>query len=154
MTGGARNSVRVDTRRRLLELVRHRAQTLGAQCEYGTPPDGIAYGSVWFGDISGETTVADMRAGRKARNDEFSIEVHAFAFVTGDETGEAADRAVEELAGAVDDVLADDPSLGGTVPGLSWVRLDGPANGPNAFRTDEGHGSYRTLSVACLSRLV
>lgn len=148
-------SARVATRRRLVELLSAEPVGLdGTVVRYGTPPDAVNERSIWLGDITGETTVANMRAGRKARDDRYTIEVHCFAFALGDETGEAADLAVEELADAVVDAVHADVTLGGVIEGLSWcAQLGGPANGPDAFRTDDGHGSYRTLSLTCQARL-
>lgn len=82
------------------------------------------------------TGIRDLRAGRKSYRDEFEFDIGISA-QDGFDTASAAEARCDELTGAVLDICADDPRLGGTINGLQYVEIvqyDGPAS----FSTESG----------------
>lgn len=75
------------------------------------PGDEAGPDAMWIpaDGITGEITVANMKAGRKERDDRFEISYLARA--QGYTTATEAAERVEELCAVLEDVLADDPTL-------------------------------------------
>ena len=109
--------------------------------------------------LLGETTwpryaIATIKAGRKQRDERFSIEFEAWVLGTKNTTpsnpGPARDEAFAMVAEA-ENVLADDPSigLGNTV---QWVQIQPKSAGPRQF--EKGGWAYRiTGDFVALARL-
>lgn len=127
-------SLRVATKRRLLELLKAQLVTdgMGGQdgvaCTYSWPGGDLRDEHMWLGGSTGVVEVNDMRAGRKARNDVFQITVHFLAARGGQENAEDAEARAEQIYGACANVLADNPQLRSDVtdpttalPGIQWA---------------------------------
>ena len=99
--------------------------------------------------IRGRRQVAFLEAGRKTVEDDFTISFVFQAATPGADTLEAGDR-VEQMAVALADVLADDPSLG-DLDGLMWA-VESEANGPDHQLTDEGAIGFMHVDVECKAR--
>lgn len=146
-----RTSIRVDVRQRLVELLSAKAELANVQVEYGDPPDGANIEAVFLGSVDGEITTAARHAARVQRDDRWSMTVHVLATVDGGTLLEA-DRRCDQLAAAVEDVVARNPRLD-DLHGLVHAVVSGASLGPNAFRTETGATSYRTLTLSFLARL-
>lgn len=106
---------------------------------------------VWIGEATGEQRVPNMRAGRKDREDRFRVAVYCYSRRPGHDASEAEERA-EELAAVVDDVLAENVTLGG-LAGLIHAVV-GEVTGPDSEPyQDEGFHAWSALQVTCLARL-
>lgn len=120
------------------------------QVSYGRPADSmLARDCVWMGRVTGSDRVPVMSAGRKVREQEYSVQVIVWVAKPRGTVQEAEARA-HVLAAEINDALADDPSLGG-VDGLihatagSWeVEADQALEGPFCLIT---------FDVDCLARL-
>lgn len=119
----------------------------------GLPGKAVEREHVFVVRITGEREVAFMEAGRKTVNDEFTI---SFVFMTaepGAEVLEATDR-VEQMAGALEDILADDPALstgGEPLDGLMWA-VSARWDGPDHELTDEGAAGFLRADVDVRAR--
>lgn len=149
------NLVRVQARRRLLELVAARVAGVdGLSVLYRLPPNHPGRKVIAGGDVEGEVSVPTMRAGRKARLDSFDLTVWCLAGPGSVELDlsdpldpygyESLDRAVLELVQVVDDVLAEDPRLEGLA---GWVATLAAIEGPNAGPTQQGPESAAAVTV-------
>lgn len=84
----------------------------GVQVTYGRPADSqLERECVWVGDATGQQRVPTMKAGRKARHETYSIEVVCWVADTRGLISTAEARCFE-LVGEIEDVVADDPTLG------------------------------------------
>lgn len=97
-----------------------------------------------------ESGVRTLRAGRKARLDQFEISI-LFRTLLPQTTPAGAAERVEQLYGALDDLLAADPTLG-SVPGLQHAQVTS-WDGPDVIPTPEGHVGFIEARVACLTHL-
>ena len=109
-------SIRVATKARFVELLIEKLAAV--QVSYGWPQD-LEDECVWVGAATGPVTIPSYRAGRATRDDTFTVEVHFMAAKPG-QTAQDADRRVEELYSALEDICADNPSLGG-LDGLKYA---------------------------------
>lgn len=115
----------------------------------GLPGGTLEREHVFVARITGRRNIAFLEAGRKTRDDEFTI---SFVFMTatpGADTLDADDR-VEQMATALEDVLADDPALG-DLDGNFWV-VEAEVNGPDHELTDEGAVGFMHIDVECRAR--
>ena len=84
----------------------------GVQVTYGRPSDAeLDSECVWVGDATGQQRVPTIKAGRKARHETYSVDVVCWTVIQRGLVSEAEARAFV-LLGEVEDVVADDPSLG------------------------------------------
>lgn len=118
----ASTSVRVAAKQRLVELL---AVALApVQVTYAERVSNERQDErVFLGSVIGSVSVRDFRSGRKARDDTFSIIVY---FVAGkpQQTDIQADARVEELYGALENLLATNPRLAneaGPLDGIQWA---------------------------------
>ena len=115
----------------------------------GLPGGSLEREHVFVARITGRRNIAFMEAGRKTRDDEFTI---SFVFMTatpGADTLDADNRA-EQMSTALEDVLADDPTLG-DLDGNFWA-VEAEANGPDHQLTDEGAVAFMHIDVECRAR--
>lgn len=116
------------------------------QVEYARPTD-LETEAVWFGPSSFTQDYGPMQAGRKQRNETGSVGVSISAAVEGQTAQEADDR-VMELWAVLENVIADDPTLG------MLVLQAGIDNGTNQTVPDtEGECGYIHLTVMYAARL-
>lgn len=94
--------------------------------------------------------IANLKAGRKQRDETYSIEV-IFWVAKPRGVPYDADTRVWTLFAELEDLLADDPTLGG-VDGLAWAVL-GDVEGDVAIEA-EGPVAWLVASVDCKARLV
>jgi hypothetical protein len=146
------NSVRTAAKRKLTELLAERLP--GVQVSYGYAGRDAQDECVWTDDIvDGEVTIANMGAGRKQRDDRFTILVVFTSALPSHETAEEAETRVEELYNALEDVLADYPTLD-RLPGVGHAIQKGQAVGPESDPRDEGWAAFMSASVEVLSHLL
>lgn len=105
---------------------------------------------VVVGSVSYASEIANIKAGRKQRDERYSVEV---IFLVAKPRGapEDAETAVWGLFNALEDVLADDTSLG-AIDGLVWAAL-GSVEADVAMEK-EGPVAWVTANVDCYGRLV
>lgn len=106
---------------KLKELLTTAFSGTGVQVTYSAPLDAARLESVFMGDSRADQTIPVSRAGRQARQEVSLIDVHCNAVKAGDDASEAEARAFE-IAGEVEDALAEDPTLGGLATVASKVR--------------------------------
>lgn len=83
--------------------------------------------AIWLGPVeNSDLQRAGFRAGRDRRNEEYELTIFVEARSAKD--AQTAETLAYAYAGAIEEALADDPTLGSTA-GLQWVRV-------NAFRSD------------------
>lgn len=112
--------------------------------------DSFPRDAVLIGPISpSEFMIPTMVAGRKDRTDDFQFEVVMWSARPGDDPAETAGHCQTAMR-ALDNILADDPTLGG-VDGLLAATLASP-EGPDPHPTDEGYMSEAKATVECLCR--
>lgn len=145
----ATGNVRARVRATLAERVRAVPAIAGVQVVGHLTPD-IANEHILFGEITGAYALRNMKAGRKQRSDTFTQRVFVMAGRAGQTAAGAEERALELFA-ALDDVLADDPTLG--VAGVQWARL-GNVNGPDVAASDEGQVAFMEIEVDVLAHMI
>lgn len=106
--------------------------------------------SVWVNRITGKVTLPVGKAGRRARDDKFTITFVFMSARPGDSAEESEAR-VEGFYSALEDVLAADFKLGG-IDGLESAVM-GNVEGPVTDPTTEGHASFMAADVDCHARL-
>lgn len=67
---------------------------------------------IYLGEISGAMGIPTMRAGRKHRDEEFSLRINIDVLKAGGTQQDAEEEAYELMA-LIEDVVADDPGTGG-----------------------------------------
>lgn len=110
-------SIRTAAKVRLVELLA--VELTPVQVAYAWPGEDAKDECVFLGGVQGNVSVRDMRSGRKARDDTFTIAVHFYAGKPGQKAQEADERA-EVLYSALENVLADNPKLG-DLDGILWA---------------------------------
>ena len=120
------------------------------QVTYGRPADSmLSRNCVWLGRAAGADRIPVMSAGRKVREQTYSVTV--FVWVAKPRgTVEAAEDEAHDLLAEVEDALADDPALGG-VDGL--IHATAGTWEAEADLAKEGPFCLVTLDVDCLARL-
>lgn len=83
----------------------------GVQVEPGWPGDTLKDEAVWVDELDGELVIPVMSAGRKYRDDKFTVPFEIR--VTGKKDLDATMSRLSVIVAAIEDVLADDPGLDG-----------------------------------------
>lgn len=106
--------------------------------------------TIWVIRVTGETTFPFSMAGRKTRDDEFTVRLAFAALVPGDSEVEAEAR-VESYVDALENLIAADPSMGGLdgVMAATYSLVEGP----DTYPADEGFGAMSVVDVTVQSRL-
>lgn len=93
--------------------------------------------------------------GAKAARESGSVTCSALAWTgdVGDEAQQACRETVRDIVQAVDLALRDDPNLGGTVPGLMWVRY-GKNYRLTQLSAEDGTAALFYFEIAYEARLV
>ncbi len=126
------------------------ADMLDVEVALSYPGDEIGRDAIWLDAIDGASEVPTSRAGRSSRDDTFRL---TWQIRTADhDDAKSAMSRVEELAAAIDGMIADDPTLGG-LDGLLWASFDGLTRGPLPVQTPTGVIGYGEVVVECHSRL-
>ena len=92
-----------------------RPALVGVQVAYSHPGGTIEAESVYLGKARGSDEVPVVRAGRKKRQESYTLDVF-FDVVADGPTGQEASERAWTFFGELEDLLADDPSLGQTQP--------------------------------------
>lgn len=138
-------SIITATRARLVALLTAALPTVQVDYAYREPfPAEVVY----VGDVRASNNVADIRAGRKARDVEFTMDVFLVVTKDGDDQ-QTTDERCEVLYAALEDVLADDPKLGQT--NVLWARLGDEERTPGM--TADGRVATIRAEVVCRARL-
>ena len=117
---------------------------------HGWPGRNIERDHVWVDRVTGFLELPLLTAGRKFRDDKFTVRVAFQASAPGDDIAETVER-VLALYAHVENLLADDPGLG-EMDGLISAAL-GPVEGPDGSLTDEGAVSFVFADIAIHARL-
>lgn len=141
---------RAAVKARLVELLRRHATLRDVQVEQGIPA-GLAHEHVVIEDVTGLSEIRSVKAGRKFRQDQFTVTVHFLAGAKDGKDARAHDARVTAMYAALDDVLADDPTLG-RLAGLQHAQL-GQVDGPNSWGTEDGWVAGITAQIVCLTHL-
>lgn len=147
----AERSIRSKTKRRLQDLLEAKPDLFGVQILRGWDEQAPEREHIRIGDASGTLSIPVMTAGRKHRDDRYTISLYVFAGVPGRGAEEAEER-LEELVHVIGDVLADDHTLG-ELDGLVSAEM-GEYAGPKSDPTPEGSYGYATpVEINCHARL-
>lgn len=137
-------------RAQLVALLAARAGLAGVQVAYTHPGEATTFETVFLGDSRGTSEPATIRAGRKARHEHFTIDVWVEVVRDGPDAQTASERSWA-LAGEVEDMLADDPSLGLSQP--FWAVLAEEDQSVYVEDSHRGYVSRLRLGIECEARL-
>lgn len=107
----ARTSIRWTVTKHLVDLLRVDPDLAGVRIEPGYPGDDVAPEMIWVYGLDGELSIPLMQAGRKQRDDRFEIPFSIAVNLNADL--DTTFRRLTQIVAVIEDVLADDPSLGG-----------------------------------------
>lgn len=96
----------------------------GVRVDRVHPGDAELTEGIRIGDVHGHHDIAVMNAGRKRRDEQYTVDVFFEAALPGDDGRPAEERAFALLAEAEDEI-ADDPTLGGALTGQSGAAWAG-----------------------------
>jgi hypothetical protein len=145
----ATKSVRTAVIDALVTALKAKPVLANIQTSEGWPGKSLEHESVWVGKVTGLITFPLMMAGRKIRDDHFTVTIIFMSGNPGDTISDANDR-VETYYGALEDIFADDQTLG-SLDGVLSILLD-QVEGPRGAFTDEGATSYITADIAVHAR--
>jgi hypothetical protein len=124
----------------------------GVQVVYGRPADSeLARECVYVGDATGVQRIPTMRAGRKPREETYSVEVIVAVLLERGNTTDAESRAFTLLA-ECEDVVADDSTLGIASASGFFQAVAGSLDSV-ADLTAEGPACVIRWNVDCKARL-
>lgn len=145
----ATTNIRWAAAKRTIDLLRAHPTLVDVQVEPGWPGDTTRDEAIWLETIEGAVEIPVVNAGRKSRNDTFKM---SFTLRVVRGTLDEVMVRISELLAAFEDVLADDPGLGG-LDGVVAGTFDLP-NGPEAQDVvGVGPVAFAQVSITVLSRL-
>lgn len=147
MSDGASTNVRLESARWVVARLRPRLPH--AQVEPGWPGDNMGRDVIWVDEVEGDLTMPVMTAGRRHRDDHFTIPLELRTVRT---TLDDAADALSELFAGVEDVLADAHTLDDNVPGILSAEVSGERSLCARTPTDGARGFGR-LELALHARL-
>lgn len=142
----ARNTIRWDVTQHLVRQIRDRFPEI--QVEPGWPGDLLAAEAVWVDQLDGEVSIPVLSAGRKYRDDRFTIPFEIR--VAGKGTLDATMTRLSEIVAGIEDDLADDPGLG-TFDGLISAEITSERMTAGEIR-NVGWIGFGEVVVACHAR--
>lgn len=145
----ATTSIRRAAKRRLIDLLASQPTLTGVPGDTGSPGGQMKTEHYWIGTVTGPMSDPLMKAGRRIRDDEFTMTVVFRVDLPGGTQDEADERA-EELWSGLDELLAEDRKLDG-LEGVLWAVL-GQKEGPDGELTDEGAISAISQEVTVKAR--
>lgn len=104
----------------LLAALQARAALAQVQTGYSHPGDTREDESIYLGEVRGTSEVPLIRAGRKKREERYTLDVWFDVDAVGPDAQTASERAWS-LYGELEDILADDPTVGLGAP--FWAAL-------------------------------
>lgn len=134
----------------LVTLLTSAINDTNVQVAYGRPQDSmVRRESVFVADVSYSAEVANIKAGRKSYDEDFTVDV---VVAVGQPRGTTQDSETRVFAlfEYLRDLLADDPSLGG-VDGLVWAVLE--SVDAATAHTGESAVSVIEATVRCRARV-
>lgn len=106
----ALTSIRWQTVTQVIGLLEAEPTLTGVSIEPGWPGDRVPLAElIWIDELDGNVEIPVMTGGRKQRNDDFTIAMQIR--VLGQGTTNDTMRRLFEITAAIENVLADDPSL-------------------------------------------
>ena len=109
----------------LLTLLQANSTLSGIQCAYGDPGEAMRRECLYLGDVVSNTHDPEsLSSGRRRRLEDYTVDVEVFVQSKAAGQQEGEQRALV-LANAVEDTLADYPSLDDAVSGLMFVEVSG-----------------------------
>jgi hypothetical protein len=121
-----------------------------SQVSYGRPADAaLQRECVWVGAARGADRIPVMKAGRKCREQSYSVQVIVWVAMPSGQQDDADARAFEVLT-VIEGLVADDPSLGG-LDGLVHATA-GAWESVSDF-AKEGPFASISFDVDCLARI-
>lgn len=137
---------------KLLTLLKANSTLSTIQCSYGDPGEGMRRESIFLGEvISDSHTAESLSAGRRRRIETYTVNVEVFVQSKAAGQQECEQRAIV-LANAVEDVLADYPTLDDAVSGLMFVECSGMSMSAAEAGID-GPRTNVTVQVTAKARL-
>ncbi len=148
----APRSIRAATKGRLKELLESAPDLYDVQVLWGDETHSPDREHIRITDATGTVSIPTMNAGRKQRDDRFSVRLYVYSGVPGRAPQEAEER-VEEMCHVIGDILADDFTLR-DLDGLVAAEL-GEVTGPVSYAGGEGAiGWAGPIAVNCFARLI
>jgi rRNA maturation endonuclease Nob1 len=149
-------SNRAAVKQAVVDALTAHANLIDVPVSLGWPGKHIERRHVWIARTTGEVTYPHVMAGRKTRQDDYTITVLFYAAVPGDNIKEAEDR-VELMFQAFDDLAADGQALSDSdsdTLGLIWSLAAGTREGPNSELDDEKAIAVMTGDISVQARYV
>lgn len=147
----ATNSVRGPFKTKLIALLQGKEAVNGVQISYGFPGDKLEQDAVYTATCIGRVEITLMQGGRKQRDDNFDLTV---VVLTGQHglTPEQGEARAAVLLSAIEDVFADDPTLGLSGDGGVVAAEISSIDGPNTTLTREGAVSHFIVTISVHAR--
>ncbi|MDQ3107514.1 MAG: hypothetical protein M3Q68_06870 [Actinomycetota bacterium] len=121
------------------------------QVVWGRPQDSlVSRQCVYIADVSYASEIANIKSGRKQRDERYTVDVVISIYLPRGESQTCEERAYA-LLDSLENVLADDPTLGG-VDGLGWAVLGNVSVA--TVQLKEGPNCVIVADVDVLARLV
>lgn len=137
-------------KRQLIDWLKARPELNGIQVEYVWPGHALDRECVYGGKPTSTQKYAVMTSGRKPRDERSLIPVRIEVIRKGAEVRETDER-VEEIAAILENLLADNVTLGGSVSGLRYGGVVSFDSDWDVY--DETAESTATLEIEFSSRL-
>jgi hypothetical protein len=107
----ATTSIRWAVTKHLVDLLRADPDLAGVRVEPGYPGDDAGAECVWVYGLDGDLSIPVMTGGRKQRDDRFEIPFQVA--VQNNRDLDSTFTRLTQIVAAIEDVLANDPSMGG-----------------------------------------
>jgi hypothetical protein len=133
-----------------IDTLREHRLLVGVQVEPGWPGDEMQAELIWITDLTGQISMPFMVAGRKTRDDHFEIplQIRVSNRANRDDT---LSRVIQ-LVAAVQDILADDPTLG-DLDSLVSIGTEEFTENEMCASMPEGHLGFAELIIPVHARL-
>lgn len=126
------------------------ASLAGVQVAYGDPGGTGRRERLWLGDTEdGSQEPVALRSGRRRRDEEYVLSIHAEVIGSG-KTPEATEARAVALATVVEEIVADSPTLG--VPNVLWALVSGQDMATS--ETTDGPRTVITTRITIRGRLL
>lgn len=99
------------------------AALVDVSVSYSHPGNALPVEAVYLGDVRGTSEVPTSRAGRLARHERYTVDLW-ISVTTDGSSSEAAEARAAELLAEVEDVLAEDVTLGEEIVAATLAEVD------------------------------
>lgn len=130
----------------IIDRLRAHDDLVGVQIEHGWPGDTIKPEAIWVDGIDGDLQIESMQAGPKEYSDSFRLPFEVR--VANRSTGDVTATRMSEVAGAIRQTIAADPTLG-DFPNLDWALVDSQQQ--TCAETRDGWLGFVEVVVVCHS---